>query len=294
MSTPLSSRDDALAWVSAHAASLNDSAADADLVIPRLGAAGFFRIGVPAAQGGSAGTTADAIEAIAAVAERSLTAAFVFWGQRTFIEYLLHSPNAALRERHLPALLAGELAGATGLSNAMKFLSGINRLSIGIQSFQDSKLKALGRIHDGGEAVRAADMARAAGFDNFNLDLMHGLPEQTLEEALADLHLAIAQQPSHLSWYQLTMEPNTQFWSQPPSLPEDDILWDIQEAGQALLAEQGYAQYETSAYARPQRQARHNLNYWTFGDFIGIGAGAHGKLSHADGRIQRTWKTRLP
>nr|MBP8262565.1 radical SAM family heme chaperone HemW [Pseudomonas sp.] len=160
---------------------------------------------------------------------------------------------------------------------------GINRLSIGIQSFQDSKLKALGRIHDGGEAVRAADMARAAGFDNFNLDLMHGLPEQTLEEALADLHLAIAQQPSHLSWYQLTMEPNTQFWSQPPSLPEDDILWDIQEAGQALLAEQGYAQYETSAYARPQRQARHNLNYWTFGDFIGIGAGAHGKLSHADG-----------
>ena len=171
---------------------------------------------------------------------------------------------------------------------------GINRLSIGIQSFQDSKLKALGRIHDGGEAVRAADMARAAGFDNFNLDLMHGLPEQTLEEALADLHLAIAQQPSHLSWYQLTMEPNTQFWSQPPSLPEDDILWDIQEAGQALLAEQGYAQYETSAYARPQRQARHNLNYWTFGDFIGIGAGAHGKLSHADGRIQRTWKTRLP
>ena len=131
MSTPPSSHEEALAWVSAHAASLNDSAADADLVIPRLGAAGFFRIGVPAEQGGSAGTTADAIEAIAAVAERSLTAAFVFWGQRTFIEYLLHSPNAALRERHLPALLAGELAGATGLSNAMKFLSGIESLSIG-------------------------------------------------------------------------------------------------------------------------------------------------------------------
>ena len=130
MSTTPSSREAALAWVSAQAASLNDSAADADAVIPQLGAAGFFRVGVPAAQGGSGGTTADAIEAIAAVAERSLTAAFVFWGQRTFIEYLLHSPNAGLRERHLPALLAGELAGATGLSNAMKFLSGIESLSI--------------------------------------------------------------------------------------------------------------------------------------------------------------------
>lgn len=130
MSTNRFSREDALAWVSAHAASLNDGAADADAVIPCLGAAGFFRIGVPAALGGSGGSTADAIEAIAAVAERSLTAAFVFWGQRTFIEYLLNSPNVVLRERHLPALLAGELAGATGLSNAMKFLSGIESLSI--------------------------------------------------------------------------------------------------------------------------------------------------------------------
>ncbi|WAJ37105.1 radical SAM family heme chaperone HemW [Pseudomonas sp. GOM7] len=171
---------------------------------------------------------------------------------------------------------------------------GINRLSIGVQSFQQTKLKALGRIHDGEEAIRAADMARAAGFDNFNLDLMHGLPEQSLEDALFDLRTAIAQAPTHLSWYQLTMEPNTVFWSQPPTLPEDDLLWDIQEAGQALLAAEGYAQYEVSAYARPGKQARHNLNYWTFGDFLGIGAGAHAKLSAADGRIQRTWKTRLP
>ncbi|MDH4563509.1 radical SAM family heme chaperone HemW [Pseudomonas sp. BN411] len=171
---------------------------------------------------------------------------------------------------------------------------GINRLSIGVQSFQEAKLKALGRIHDGDEAVRAADMARKAGFDNFNLDLMHGLPDQSLEDALEDLQTAIAQGPTHLSWYQLTMEPNTVFWNQPPELPEDDILWDIQEAGQALLAEQGYAQYEVSAYARDGLRARHNLNYWTFGDFLGIGAGAHAKLSSPEGRIIRSWKTRLP
>jgi putative oxygen-independent coproporphyrinogen III oxidase len=171
---------------------------------------------------------------------------------------------------------------------------GINRLSIGVQSFQQDKLKALGRIHDGNEAIRAADMARAAGFDNFNLDLMHGLPEQSLEDALFDLRTAISQGPTHLSWYQLTMEPNTVFWSQPPQLPEDDLLWDIQEAGQAMLAAEGYTQYEVSAYARPGKQARHNLNYWTFGDFLGIGAGAHAKLSTPHGRIQRIWKTRLP
>jgi putative oxygen-independent coproporphyrinogen III oxidase len=171
---------------------------------------------------------------------------------------------------------------------------GINRLSIGVQSFQEAKLKALGRIHNGDEAIRAADMARAAGFDNFNLDLMYGLPQQSIEDALFDLRTAIAQAPTHLSWYQLTMEPNTVFWSQPPELPEDDLLWDIQEAGQALLAAEGYAQYEVSAYAQPGKQARHNLNYWTFGDFLGIGAGAHAKLSTPAGRIQRTWKTRLP
>ena len=171
---------------------------------------------------------------------------------------------------------------------------GINRLSIGVQSFQADKLKALGRIHDGDEAVRAADMARAAGFDNFNLDLMHGLPQQSLDDALGDLRTAIAQQPTHLSWYQLTVEPNTEFWNRPPTLPEDETLWDIQEAGQALLAEHGYRQYETSAYAQPGRQARHNLNYWTFGDFLGLGAGAHGKASSPDGQIRRHWKTRLP
>jgi oxygen-independent coproporphyrinogen-3 oxidase len=171
---------------------------------------------------------------------------------------------------------------------------GINRLSIGVQSFQAPKLIALGRIHDGDEAVHAADMARAAGFDNFNLDLMHGLPDQSIEDALSDLRIAIAQGPTHLSWYQLTVEPNTVFWNQPPVMPEDDILWDIQEAGQALLAAEGYAQYEVSAYAQAGKAARHNLNYWTFGDFLGIGAGAHAKLSRPDGSISRSWKTRLP
>lgn len=171
---------------------------------------------------------------------------------------------------------------------------GINRLSMGIQSFQDSKLQALGRVHSAAEAIAAVTMARRAGFDNFNLDLMHGLPEQSPEEALADLQTAIDLAPTHLSWYQLTMEPNTVFWSKPPILPEDDVLWDIQEAGQNLLAQHGFMQYEVSAYAREHAYARHNLNYWSFGDFIGVGAGAHGKVSDPQGRIQRTWKTRQP
>ncbi|QEY57913.1 radical SAM family heme chaperone HemW [Pseudomonas sp. C27(2019)] len=171
---------------------------------------------------------------------------------------------------------------------------GINRLSIGIQSFQDSKLHALGRVHSATEAIAAVQMARQAGFDNVNLDLMHGLPDQSPEEALADLQTAIDLAPRHLSWYQLTMEPNTVFWSKPPLLPEDDVLWDIQEAGQVLLAQHGYIQYEVSAYARAEAVAQHNVNYWSFGDFIGIGAGAHGKVSDPHGRIQRTWKTRQP
>lgn len=171
---------------------------------------------------------------------------------------------------------------------------GINRLSIGIQSFNPEHLKALGRIHDDSEALAAVDMARRAGFDNLNLDLMHGLPGQSLAQARADIDQAIALGPEHLSWYQLTLEPNTVFYSRPPQLPEDEVLWDIQEAGQARLAEAGYAQYEISAYARGGRCARHNLNYWQYGDFIGIGAGAHGKLTQPDGTVERNWKTRQP
>lgn len=175
---------------------------------------------------------------------------------------------------------------------------GINRLSIGVQTFQPDQLQALGRIHSGAEALRAADAARAAGFTTFNLDLMHGLPGQTLAQALDDLRQAIALAPTHISWYQLTLEPNTVFYRQQPVLPDEDVLADIQEAGQALLAAEGYLQYEVSAYARRGHQCRHNLNYWQFGDYLGIGAGAHGKLTRTadDGSltILRTSKTRTP
>jgi oxygen-independent coproporphyrinogen-3 oxidase len=173
--------------------------------------------------------------------------------------------------------------------------AGVNRLSIGIQSFSDPQLQALGRIHSAAEAVRAAGAARDAGFDNFNLDLMFGLPGQDVAAAVADLAAATELQPAHLSWYQLTIEPNTLFHARPPALPDDDLKWSIQEAGQSHLAAHGYTQYEVSAYAQAGRRCRHNLNYWRFGDYIGIGAGAHGKLTDAaQGVIQRRWKKRHP
>ncbi|ACS84581.1 radical SAM family heme chaperone HemW [Musicola paradisiaca] len=172
--------------------------------------------------------------------------------------------------------------------------AGVNRISIGVQSFSAEKLTRLGRIHGPEEAKRAAQLAAGLGLGSFNLDLMHGLPEQSLDEALDDLRQAIELSPPHLSWYQLTIEPNTLFGSRPPRLPDDDALWDIFEQGHQLLSAAGYQQYETSAYAKPGYRCRHNLNYWRFGDYLGIGCGAHGKLSFADGRILRTVKTRHP
>ncbi|HEI9769405.1 TPA: radical SAM family heme chaperone HemW [Morganella morganii] len=172
--------------------------------------------------------------------------------------------------------------------------AGINRISIGVQSFGDDKLIRLGRIHDAGEAKRAARLAATLGLRSFNLDLMHGLPEQHLGEALSDLRQAIELAPPHLSWYQLTIEPNTSFGSRPPVLPDDDLLWDIFSQGHQLLTQAGYVQYETSAYAKPGFQCQHNLNYWRFRDYLGIGCGAHGKISFADGRILRTVKTKHP
>lgn len=165
--------------------------------------------------------------------------------------------------------------------------AGVNRLSLGVQSLDDGKLKRLGRIHGRAEALSAVALARAAGFDNLNLDLMYALPEQTLAEAEADLAAAIALAPEHLSYYQLTLEPHTEFAAQPPPLPDDELAWSMQLAGQAQLADAGYAQYEVSAYARPDRQCQHNRNYWQFGDYLGIGAGAHGKRSTADGILRR-------
>lgn len=173
--------------------------------------------------------------------------------------------------------------------------AGVNRLSIGVQSFDAGHLQRLGRIHGREEALRAAALAREAGFDNFNLDLMFGLPDQTREQALADVRTAIALGPTHLSFYQLTLEPNTLFHKYPPRLPEDDAVWAIQRDCQALLAERGYQQYEVSAYAREGFRCRHNLNYWRFGDYLGIGAGAHGKLTDLKtGAVTRTWKIKHP
>lgn len=172
--------------------------------------------------------------------------------------------------------------------------AGINRLSVGIQSFNSQHLQALGRVHNQAEALKAAEVARYAGFDNFNLDLMFGLPKQSLEQALADLQQAIDLAPTHLSWYQLTLEPNTLFYKHPPVLPDDDLLVDMQYAGQALLEQNAYQQYEVSAYAQSQRECRHNLNYWEFGDYLGIGAGAHGKITDPFGQVTRHQKYRQP
>ncbi|WP_312671339.1 radical SAM family heme chaperone HemW [Pseudescherichia sp.] len=172
--------------------------------------------------------------------------------------------------------------------------AGVNRISIGVQSFSEAKLTRLGRIHGPEEAKRAARLATGLGLRSFNLDLMHGLPDQTLDEALDDLRQAIDLNPPHLSWYQLTIEPGTLFGSRPPVLPDDDSLWEIFEQGHQLLTAAGYQQYETSAYAKPGYQCQHNLNYWRFGDYLGIGCGAHGKVTFPDGRILRTAKTRHP
>ncbi len=185
-----------------------------------------------------------------------------------------------------------------GTAEARRFAgyraAGVNRLSIGVQSFDDAKLSALGRIHNSAEARSAIAMARAAGFDNLNLDLMYALPAQTSDEALSDLNTAIDLGPTHLSWYQLTLEPNTLFHHKPPSLPGDDEVADMMDAGLQRLDETGFRRYEISAYASSDRQCRHNLNYWRFGDYIGIGAGAHGKRTERAGRIWRRSKQRQP
>ena len=174
--------------------------------------------------------------------------------------------------------------------------AGVNRLSFGVQSFDDGCLQRLGRIHDAREAVHAVELARAAGYDNVNLDLMVALPGQDLAMALHDVGQAIALSPTHLSHYQLTMEPNTVFAARPPAgLPDEDSACDMQDACIAAMADAGYRQYEVSAYAQPGRQCAHNLNYWRFGDYLGIGAGAHGKLSlGADQSILRRWKLKHP
>lgn len=171
--------------------------------------------------------------------------------------------------------------------------AGINRISLGVQSFQADKLKRLGRIHNHLEAIAAVTAAQNAGFENINIDLMYALPEQSTTEALADLQIAISLKPTHISWYQLNIEPNTLFFHKPPTLPDDDISWEMQSLGQQLLADHDYIQYETSAYSQPNHQCQHNLNYWLFGDYLGIGAGAHGKITQ-NNQIKRMWKVKHP
>ncbi len=166
-------------------------------------------------------------------------------------------------------------------------IAGINRLSIGVQSFNAEALQRLGRVHNGDEAIRAANIAHKANFTNINLDLMFGLPGQSLAEAKKDVEMAVSLSPSHISYYQLTLEPNTLFYVKPPTLPLDDDIWTIQTQGQELLAEAGFEQYEISAYAKPDKQCNHNLNYWQFGDYIGIGAGAHSKITSDQGIVRR-------
>lgn len=174
--------------------------------------------------------------------------------------------------------------------------AGVNRVSLGAQTFNEEQLKLLGRIHGAGDIARAVEELQQAGLDNFNLDLMYGLPAQSVAQALQDLESALALQPTHLSQYQLTLEPGTVFYHRPPALPDPDDCWQMQIDSQELLATRGYQQYEVSAYARTGRRSRHNLNYWQFGDYLGIGAGAHGKLTRLDqgGVIVRTTRLKQP
>lgn len=185
-----------------------------------------------------------------------------------------------------------------GTAEAQRFQgyrrAGVNRLSIGVQSLDDEKLKALGRIHDAREAEYAVSLAREAGFDNLNIDIMYGLPGQDAAAAMEDIGKGVALRPDHISWYQLTIEPNTVFYKHTPVLPDDEETWIMQQQGQEMLTDRGYRQYEISAWAQSGREARHNLNYWEFGDYLGIGAGAHSKLTDATGRVVRSARHKLP
>ena len=202
--------------------------------------------------------------------------------------------NRATLSRHVEITLESNPSSAESSRFAEYRAAGVNRLSIGVQSFDDRALHILGRIHSGSEARRALDMVATAGFPRWNIDLMHGLPGQDAQSGAADLTEAVGRSAGHISWYQLTIERNTRFWSAPPALPSESELESIQQAGEAILADAGLDQYEVSAFSRKGEESRHNMNYWRFGDYIGLGAGAHGKISLPDGTIIRTQRTRTP
>ncbi|RKZ40725.1 MAG: radical SAM family heme chaperone HemW [Gammaproteobacteria bacterium] len=245
---------------------------------------------------------ADLEQDLPKIQERAISSIFIGGGTPSIL-----SPEAIYQlltgvQRRLPIRKNTEItleANPGSIKDNTRFQAfreaGINRLSLGIQSFNETALQGLERIHGRIEAINAIDKAMKAGFNQINFDLMFGLPAQTIEAALKDLQIAVSFQPSHLSWYQLTIEPNTPFYHNTPPLPDNDILWEMQNAGQNYLAKQGYFQYEISAYAKSGQQCQHNLNYWKFGDYLGIGAGAHGKISETHlGTITRTSKQRHP
>lgn len=253
-----------------------------------------------------AGTESRYVQALTADLEAALPA---IWGRRIGTIFFGGGTPSLLSARALDDILCAvrarlpvspdaeiTLEANPGTVEAGKFAEfralGITRLSVGVQSFNPAHLRALGRIHDGSQAQRAAEVARAH-FDNFNLDLMYALPGQTLAQALEDVETALALAPTHLSCYHLTIEPNTVFAKYPPQVPDDDLSADMQEAIEGRLGQAGFENYETSAFAQPGRQCRHNLNYWSFGDYLGLGAGAHGKISHPD-RITREVRYRAP
>lgn len=251
-----------------------------------------------------AGIRRDLAEQLAEAEGREIQSVFFGGGTPSLLPARAIGAVLETLDLHLPlaADLEVTLEANPGTAEADRFAdyraAGINRLSLGAQSFDDSALQRLGRIHSSAEAIQAMRWARQAGFERINLDLMHGLPDQTQAAAMADLDQALALQPEHLSWYQLTIEPNTAFYNAPPTLPLEDLLDDIETEGLKRLAAAGLQRYEISAYARPGEACRHNLNYWSFGDYLGLGPGAHGKLSQrlADGTLQvtRSRRTRAP
>lgn len=239
----------------------------------------------------------------AAIGNRKIHSIFIGGGTPSLfsaegIAYLLKEVEKRIAfEPHIEITLEAN----PGTAEAARFLGyaegGVTRISMGIQSFEPEKLLKLGRIHDSQEAIQAVKFAQdsaKSGLKSFNIDLMHGLPNQSVQQALADLETGIALNPPHLSWYQLTIEPNTMFYYRQPTLPDDDALWEIFEQGHQLLTRAGYEQYETSAYAKKGFQCQHNLNYWRFGDYLAIGCGAHGKITFPTGEIYRFSKTKHP
>ncbi len=244
---------------------------------------------------------ADLESELGSIESRSLESVFIGGGTPSLL-----SPDSVARliegVRERVKLKPGceiTLEANPGTAEANRFVAyrqaGVNRLSIGVQSFDDGLLEAIGRIHDGREARAAAEMAMAANFDSVNLDLMYALPGQSEAQAIADIDQALELEPAHLSYYQLTLEPNTLFYRNPPKLPSDDAAWRISERSLERIQKRGYVRYEVSAFARRGFECRHNLNYWRFGDYVGIGAGAHGKLTdRARGRILRSLKHRHP